>query len=166
MVKIEPPPRGLHERLGQPRGADERIGGDVEREPEAVARRVREAAFEVARVGEGDGVDEEIELTAEGLPDLREHALEPFVGADVALRHERARDRLRQLADTLLDPLALVGEGEARTSASELLRDGPCDRAAIGHAEDEPSLSREISQGASSLFKRPSRNEGLSRRAT
>ena len=84
--------RRLHERLSGAGGSHERVGRDVESEPEAIARGVGEAPLEIARVGEGDRVDEKIELPAEGLADLAEDACDLVVRADVALGHERAPD--------------------------------------------------------------------------
>ena len=66
--------RGLHQRLGGAGAGDERVRADVEREPEAVAGGVGEAPLEILRGGEGDRVDEQVELTAERLGDLAEHA--------------------------------------------------------------------------------------------
>ena len=69
------------------------------RHPEAVARRVGEAALEILGGGEGDRVDDDVELAAEGVGDLREDAGDVLVGADVALGDERAVDGLGELAD-------------------------------------------------------------------
>ncbi len=86
---------------------------------------------------------EQVEPAAEGLAHLAEDALEVLVGADVARRHERRAHRLRELADVLLDPLALVGERELRALVGEPLRDRPGDRALVGDAEHEPALAFE-----------------------
>ncbi len=134
---------GLHQGLGGARRRDERVGADVERHPEALARGVCEAAFEILGGGEGDRVDEEVELAAEGLADLGEDPGDLLVGADVARGDERARDRLRELADVALDPLALEGERELRAAVGEPLRDRPGDRALVGDAEHEAALSLE-----------------------
>jgi hypothetical protein len=79
----------LHQRLGRARARDERVRADVDGHPEAVARRVDEAALEVLRGCEGDRVDEDVEPAAERLRDLAKDAREVVVGADVALRDER-----------------------------------------------------------------------------
>ena len=47
-----------------------------------------------------------------------------------------------QLAHALLDPLALVREGELRALVGEPPRDRPRDRAPVGDAEHQPSLAR------------------------
>ena len=71
--------RSLHQGLGRPRRRDERVGGDVERKPETVARSVREAPFQVAGVGERDGMDEEVELALERLLHFREDPVNTLV---------------------------------------------------------------------------------------
>jgi hypothetical protein len=74
-------------------------------------------------------VDEDVEPAAERVADLREHARKVVVGADIALRDERAVDGRREVAHVLLDALALVRERNARA----LRRRG---RFAIAHAID------------------------------
>jgi len=133
----------LHQRLGRAGARDEGVGRDVQRDPEAVARRVGEAALEVARVRERDRVDEQVELAAERLGHPAERRVEALVRADVALADERARDRLREVAHGLLDALALVGERELRAAGREALGDRPGDRAPVGDAEDEAALAVE-----------------------
>ena len=93
-------------------------------------------------------MDQQVELPAEGLPHLAEDTLEVLVGAHVAGGHERRVHRLRELAHALLDPLALVGEREARAALGELLRDRPGDRAAVGDPEHETALSCKPFHGA------------------
>ena len=136
--------RGLHQRLRRARAGDERVGADVERHPEAVARRVGEAALEILRRREGDRVHEQVELPAERLAHLAEDARDVLVGADVALGDERASTELGELADALLDPLALVGERELRAALGEPPRDRPGDRAPVGDAEHEAALAFEL----------------------
>src|SRR5439155_14139401 len=116
---------------------------DVERHPETLARGVREAPFEVVCDGEGDRVHEQVEATLECLADLAEDALEVLVGPYVAGGNERRGDRLRELAHALLDPLALVGEGELGASLREPVRDRPGDRALVRDAEDETAFAGE-----------------------
>ena len=91
---------GLHQRLGAARAGNERVGADVEGQPEPIARRVGEAPLEILGGGEGDRVHEQVEPPAEGFADLGEHAREIVVGAHVARRHERALDaRARSRTD-------------------------------------------------------------------
>ena len=145
MVRIEPPPRASISGSAARAARDERVGADVEGEPEAVARRVREAALEVLGRRERDRVDEDVEPAAERLPDLAEHAVDVLVGAHVALDHERAVDRLGEVADALLDALALVRERDLGALVGEPAGDRPRDRAPVGDAEDERLLSLEPS---------------------
>ena len=134
---------GLHERLRRPRAGHERVRADVDRQPEAVARRVREPALEILGRGERDGVDEEVETAVERLGHLREDARHVVVGAHVALGDERARDALRQLPHSALDALALVREGELGALVREPPRDRPGDRPLVGDPEHEPLLAGE-----------------------
>ena len=75
--------------------------------------------------------------------DLREDTREVVVGANVALRDERTVDGRGEIADVLLDALALIGERHARPLVGEALRDRPGDRALIRDAEDERLLAFE-----------------------
>jgi hypothetical protein len=58
---------------------------------------------------------------AEHLANLCEDACDVLVRAHVAGGHERARDRIGQLAHAALDPLALVGERELGAAVGEAL---------------------------------------------
>jgi len=100
----------FHQRFRSTRTGDERIGAHVERHPEAVARRVGEAAFEILCRSEGDRVHEQVEAAVERFADLAKDPCDVFVGADVAFRHERAGDGLGQVPDALLDPFSLIRE--------------------------------------------------------
>jgi hypothetical protein len=137
----------FHQRLGELAARDERVRADVERHPEPVARRIREAALQILRCRIRHRVHQQIEPTVERLPHLREDALEVGVGTHVALGHERARNRLGEVSHALLDPLALIGEREARALVAEALGDRPGDRALVGHPHDEGGLAVEPSGG-------------------
>ena len=80
-----------HQRRGRARQRDQRVGADVEGEREAVARRVDEAAVELLALGEGDGVDEDVERGRSVLP-RREDALDVRVLLDVARLDEGRPD--------------------------------------------------------------------------
>ena len=125
----------------RPGAGDERVGADVEREPEAVARRVGEAALEVLRGGEGDRVDEDVEPAAERLRDLGKTASTSSSERTSHSVTSGLETVLGELAHALLDPLALVREGELRALVCEALRDRPGDRALVGDAEDERAAS-------------------------
>ncbi len=133
----------FHQGLCRPRAGDERVGADVESHPEAVARRVHEAPFQVLGGREGDRVDEDVEAAAEGLRYLGEDALDVVVRPDVALGDERARHGLGEVADALLDPLALVREGDLCALGGEAVGDRPGNRALVGDAQDERLLPLE-----------------------
>ena len=135
--------RGHHQRLGRARRRDERVGADVDRHPEAVARRVGEAALEILCGGEGDRMHEDVELPVEDRATSREDTLDRTVVADVEFGDERARDRLRQVAHVLLDPLTLEGERDLRAAVREPPGDRPGDRPLVRDAQDECTLPLE-----------------------
>ena len=95
-------------------------------------------------------MDEQVELAVEGVGDLGEHARDVLVRAHVALGDERAGDGLGEVADALLDPLALVRESQLRAALGEPPRDGPRDRALVGDSEDEAALAFEGRHGRES----------------
>src|SRR5262249_26136898 len=113
------------------------------RHPEAVTRSVGEPALQILGRGECHGVDEQVELPAEGVRHLAEDAGKILVGANIARGDERARDRLGELADVSLDPLSLEGEAGLRAFLGEPLGDRPGDRAPVGDAEHEAPLPLE-----------------------
>ena len=139
-MTIEPPPRSCHQRLRPPRHRRQRVARDVEREQEVVARRVDVAALQVVRLGEGDGVHHQVEA-AEARGHVGEGAIEVGVVAHVAGHHHVGFHGLRELPHVLLQPLALVREGELRACRVERLRDRPRDGTAVGDAGDERELS-------------------------
>ena len=96
-------------------------------------------------------MDKQIELPAEDLPHLGDNTRDVVVRAHVALGHERRFDRGRQLANAALDPLALIGEGEAGAAVDQTLCDRPGDRPLVGDAKDKAALAREISHERASL---------------
>jgi len=148
----------FEQRLGRAGAGDERVGTDVDRHPEAVSRRVGEASLEILGRGKRDRVDEQVQLAVERLPDLVEDANDVVVGADVALRHELRVHHLGQVADGLLDPFALIGEGELGAAVRELLRNRPGDRALVRDAEDERALAVEGAGHGASLIRSSDRS--------
>ena len=94
------------------------------------------------RHGERDGVDEDVEPAAEGIGDLGEDARHVVVGADVALGDQQAVDGRGQVADVLLDALALIRERDRRALVGQPLRDRPR-RALVRDAENERLLAFE-----------------------
>ena len=122
---------------------DERVGADVERQPEAVAARVDEAAPEVVAVGERDAVDDEVEPA-----ELRAGAFER--GGDVVVRRDIALDERGvlpvrdELGDVALHALVLVGHREPGAGLVERPGYGPGDAAAVRDPEDYSGLSTKI----------------------
>ena len=84
---------------------------------------------------------EQVEPAVERLAHLAEHTVDIRIGTHVALGHERARNRVGQIAHVLLDAFALVGEREFGTSLGEALRDRPRNRAPVRDAENQTTLS-------------------------
>ena len=64
----------------------------------------------------------------DGFADLAEDPCDVLVRTHVTFGHERARDRLCQLAHALLDACSLVRERELGPGVRESLRDRPGDR--------------------------------------
>src|SRR6185436_3943574 len=83
------------------------------------------------------------EPATEGVRRLGEDPCEIIVGADVALRDQGAVDGSGEVAYVLLDALALVREGDARTLVGKPLRDRPRDRALVRTTENERLLAFE-----------------------
>ena len=81
----------FHQRLRGAGARHERVRADVEREPEAIARRIREPSFEILGRGKGDGVHEQVETAIESLSDLAKDPRHVLVRADVALCYQRTR---------------------------------------------------------------------------
>src|SRR5918999_412865 len=94
--------------IDRARRGDERVGADVDRQPEAVARRIGEAALEVLGGRERDRVHEHVEALGPEALDLAEDAGDVVVRAHVAGRYERRAHRACELADVPFDPLPLV----------------------------------------------------------
>ena len=86
---------------------------------------------------------EQVEAAAERLAGLGEDARHILLGTDVTLGDELRVDRLGELANALLDPLALERECELGALVVEALRDRPRDRALVGDSQDERLLPLE-----------------------
>ncbi len=137
-----PPPLLLHQRQRAARERDQRIGADVERQLEAVARRLDERIREVLAGRVRGAVDEEVEA-AERAVDLLEHARDLRVVGDVERKHQRIGEAFGEVAHVLFEPLALVRQRDARARGRGRLRDRPRDRPLVGDADDEAGLSCE-----------------------
>ena len=108
---------------GERRASDGREGedADVHRYMEAFTRGLVEGAAEIFPVGEGYGVDEDVDR-AEVLPDFRHDVGDRFVAGDVALFDEVAADGRRQGLHAALEDLAGVAEPDLRTLTVKGLR--------------------------------------------
>ena len=106
-----------------------------------VARGVGVAALELVLVGEGDGVDEEIEraplLPRASSNDASTEAASSTSQGSTSLR----ADRLRQRLDPPAERLALIGEGERGAVSGERPRNAPGDRVVVGDPHDQPALA-------------------------
>ena len=118
----------------------EREAGDQHRAHEVLARGVGVAALELVLVGEGDGMDQEIER-APLLADGRERGVDRCGLLDVARQHQRGADRLGERLDAASERLALVGEGERRAMGGKRPGDAPGDRVVVGDPHDQPALA-------------------------
>ena len=132
------------QRPRRPRQRHERVGRHVQREREPVARGVDEAALQVLPLGEGEGVDEDVERVVRLAP-AREDPLDLLVGLDVARLDEGRPDRLGQRPDALLDQALDRREADLGALGVERLGDPPGDRVVVGDAEDERRLAVEQS---------------------
>ena len=82
------------------------------------------------------------EVEAAVLPiDGTEDAVDLLVAGDVARNHEGIGERARQLADVLLEPFALIRQGERRAFTRRRLRDRPRERSLVGDTHDQADLS-------------------------
>src|SRR5215213_7341563 len=130
----------LHQRRGVPGDGRQGVNADLLRQLKALARGGEVLAVEVLLLREGDAVNHEVEA-AEAFSDLREYRLYLGILRHVALQDERVRKRGRELARVLFDPLALVGEGDARAFLGGAAGDGPGQAALVGDSEDYSGLS-------------------------
>ncbi len=149
---------GVEERSRLPDERDEGVGRDVEGEGEAIARRVDEGALEVLPLGEGEGVDEDVEV-AMGIAPAVEDPLDLLVRLDVARLDEGRPETLGERADPSVDEALDRREADRRALGVERLGDAPGDRVVVRHAEDEglPAVEHAHRGG---LLSSPSRGAG------
>ncbi len=133
----------LHQRHERPGQTDERIGADVERDAEALARRLHERTGELGLRGERSAVDEKVEA-AELAIDCRCQVSDLLIARNVARQDERILERRREIAHVLFEPLARIGQRKARAGCLRRLRNGPRNGSLVGHADDEAEFSREV----------------------
>ncbi len=129
-----------HHRLGALGDRRERIAADQHRLGEIIRRGVDIAAVELFAVGEGDGVEQEIDA-APGRLQLRERGIDRCRLGDIAIADHDAADLLRQRFHAFSERVALVGESKLGAVRVAGLGDAPGERAAIGHTHDQTALA-------------------------
>src|SRR5690242_3640637 len=88
-------------------------------------------------------MDEEVQ-SAEVLIDSGEYRVHLRVGCHVAREHQRRlAETSRQLLNVFFET-ALIGEHETRAARGGRLRNRPCDRTLVGHADNEADFTREV----------------------
>src|SRR5476651_292484 len=127
---------GLHQRHGALGDGGEGVAAHVHGELEIVGRGVEVFALELVLVGEGDGMDQEVEA-APLLLDLGEGGIDAGSIGDVARQDQLAADLLGQRPHPFLQRFTLKGEGELGAMFVARFGDSPGDRAMIGHAHDQ-----------------------------
>ena len=129
-----------HHMARPPGGVDERERRHVHSVPEILARGVfDEGAFEGLLVGEGDGVDEKVDLAPLVL-DFAEGPFHVVVAHHVSLNEELDADGFGELAHPAFHG-ADIGEAKLRALGVQLLGDAPGDGDLVGDAHDEAALA-------------------------
>ena len=135
-----------HQLLGALGERGERVAGDEQALGEVLFGCVDVAAVEFVLVGEGDGVNEEVEA-APGLGERLEDGVHRRGIGDVAGQHDRGAEFGGQRLDALLQGVALIGERDFGALRGAGLGDAPGDRAIVGDAHDQATLAgHEISR--------------------
>ena len=108
---------------------------------ESLAARVRgEAALDGFARGEGDRVDDDVELPPFALEQV-ESGVDLLVDGDVQRHRQFRAEGLGERLDALLHLVVGVGEGELGAFAMHGLGDAPGDRTICRHAHDEGALA-------------------------
>ena len=141
-----PPPRRSISGTTAARQRDQRIGADVERDPETLARGLDERVRQLGLRRERRAVHEEIE-PAELAVERGGEVRDLLVARHVARQDQRVVELRGELADVFLEPLARIGQREARARPRRRLRDRPRDRPLVGDTNDEAVFAGEVGQG-------------------
>jgi len=140
----------LHQGERRVRDGDQRIGADVEGDPEALPAGTVERLPQLLPARVRDRVHHEVELSPP-LADLREDALDVRVLRHVAAKDQLGAQALRERADPLLEDLVQVGEGELGALRAKLPRDAPRDAAVVRETEDDALPAVQHAHGVPSL---------------
>ena len=98
------------------------------------------AAVELFLVGEGDGVDDEIDLAPQ-LGDFGKDGVERRCVGDVAMADDMGAEFLRQRLDALLEGFALIGQRDFRALVGAGLGNAIGDRPVVCDAHDKAALA-------------------------
>lgn len=131
-----------HQLLGTLGDRREGVAGDQQRLGEVRLAGLDIAARQLVLIGEGDAVDDEVELAPE-LLDLGEDRVDRRAVGDVAMADDMAAKLLGKRLDPLLQRIALIGEGEFRSRIRRRLGDAPGDGPVVRDAHHEPALALE-----------------------
>ena len=86
-------------------------------------------------------MDDEIE-PAPLRRDLGENVVETFRILDIGGKNEFRAELFQQRNGAAAERLALIGAGEFGALLARRARDALCERAVVGHAQDQPALAR------------------------
>lgn len=126
--------------LGALRDGRQRVTADQHGLGEIVGGSVEIAAVELILVGEGDGMDHEIDL-APFLPQHLEGRIDSGGIGDVTMAEQDAAKLGRQRLDAFLQRIPLPGQRDLGTRRMARLGDAPGDGPVVGDAEDHPALA-------------------------
>src|SRR5580704_10556641 len=125
-----------HQRRREPGHADKGMAGNVHRLGEALGRAVEQAAAQVLERGEGDRMDQDVEL-APAPADLVEHCLELARHGNVQRSGDGGLQRARQRLDMGARLVVQPGDGEIGADGAERLGAAIGDRLVVGDADHQ-----------------------------
>ena len=138
-----PPPRRSISGMRRARQRYQRVSADVERLSEAFARGLNERRRQLFARRKCGAVHDEVEA-AELSVDRLEHCRDLTVVGDVARQDQRIAQVGGEVANVLLEALALIRDRQPGTRGRRRLRDRPGDRALVRHADDQSGLAFEL----------------------
>ena len=130
-----------HERRGAVSQGHQRVSAHIMRHAKGFARRVDELSFQRLSRCKRDRVQEQVQFS-KPLPHFRKNPLDLLVARHITRQQERVSAEIAgQFLHVLLEPLALVGEGQFRARRCPGLRDGPRNGTFVGHTHNQPKFS-------------------------